>query len=154
MHLVSRSGSASQRFQLLLHLYCQNFLLQFLYSLSHCFRLLVGSVFFLLKLTRRAVTSLVSERVEYFFRPIQCSLRELRLRGVFTWQRGEFQAGASSLRFPLMALYLFTWYHHKMSYRCESHRREFTPVRNFATVSCKRKTTTRSAVRLERVAHE
>ena len=39
---------------------------------------------FFLKLTRRVVTSLVSERVEYFFRPIQCSLRELRLRGVFT----------------------------------------------------------------------
>ena len=69
--------------------------------------------------------------------------------------------GASSLRFPLMALYLFTWYHQKMSCRRESPRGEFTPVlvpgrelnftpvRNLAAVSCKRQTTTR----LERVAH-
>ena len=48
--------------------------------------------------------------------------------GVFTWHRGDFRPGASSLRFPLKALYLFTWYHHKMSFRRESPRREFTPV--------------------------
>ena len=61
---------------------------------------------------------------------------------------------ASSLRFPLMALYLFTWYHHKchagasrpgVSSPRLSHRGEnFTPVRDFATVSCKRETSTRS----------
>ena len=37
----------------------------------------------------------------------------MSLRRVFTWPRGDFSAGASSLRFPLKALYLFTWYHHK-----------------------------------------
>ena len=73
-------------------------------------------------------------------------------KGVLTWHRDDFRAGASSLRFPLMALYLFTWYHHKMSCRCESPRRKFTPVtvpeleihsvQNFATVSCKHQTTT------------
>ena len=68
-----------------------------------------------------------------------------------------------------MALNLFTWYHHKMSCRRKSPRREFTSVvvpwreftavRNLTTVSCKRETTThvsvwdRSASRLERVAH-
>ena len=57
-----------------------------------------------------------------FFRPVT------RNQGVFTWHRGDFRPGASSLRFPLMALYLFTWYHHKMSCRCESPRRELTPV--------------------------
>ena len=45
-----------------------------------------------------------------------------------TWHRGDFRPGVSSHRFPLMALYLFTWYHHKMSCRRESPRREFTPV--------------------------
>ena len=35
---------------------------------------------------------------------------------------------ATSLRFPLIALYLFAWYHHKMLCRRESPRREFTPV--------------------------
>ena len=49
-------------------------------------------------------------------------------KGVFTWDRGEFRPGASSLRFPFMARYLFTWYHHKMSCPRESPRREFTPV--------------------------
>ena len=29
-------------------------------------------------------------------------------KGVFTWHRGDFRAGASSLRFPLIALHLFT----------------------------------------------
>ena len=48
-------------------------------------------------------------------------------KGVFTWNRGDF-AGASSIRFPLIALFLFKWYHHKMSCRRESLRREFTPV--------------------------
>ena len=86
---------------------------------------------------------------------------------VFTWHRSDFRPGASSLRFPLMALYLFTWYHHKMPCRREPPwreftpvlvpRRDFTPVRNLAAVSCKRETTTRfgvkSVCRLERVAH-
>ena len=49
-------------------------------------------------------------------------------KGVFTWYRGDFHPGASSLRFPLMALYSFTWYQSKMSCRRESYRREFTPV--------------------------
>ena len=48
-------------------------------------------------------------------------------KGVFTWHQGDFRPGTSSLLFPLMALYLFTWYH-KMSCRHESPRREFTPV--------------------------
>ena len=48
-------------------------------------------------------------------------------KGVFRWNWGNF-VGASSIRFPLMALYLVKWYHHKMSYRRESPRREFTPV--------------------------
>ena len=71
---------------------------------------------------------------------------------MFTWRPGDFRAGASSLRFPLMNLYLFTWYHHKMSCQRESPRREFTPVvvpgenftsvRKLATVSCKRESTT------------
>ena len=82
--------------------------------------------------------------------------------GVFTWRRG------SSLRFPLMALYSFTWYHHKchaganrpgVSSPRLSHRGEnFTPVGDFATVSCKREKSIRSGGesvcrRLERVAH-
>ena len=29
---------------------------------------------------------------------------------MFTWHRGDFCAGVSSLWFPLMALHLFTWY--------------------------------------------
>ena len=41
---------------------------------------------------------------------------------------GRLSRRKSSLRFPLMALYLFTWYHYKMSCRRESPRREFTPV--------------------------
>ena len=66
---------------------------------------------------------------------------------VFTWHRGDFRPGASSLRFPLMAIYLFTWYHHKMSCRHEWPRREFTPVRNLARVSCKHETTARLDVK-------
>ena len=53
---------------------------------------------------------------------------KLVTKGVFTWHRGDFRAGASSLRFPLVALHLFTWYHNKISWRRESPRREFTPV--------------------------
>ena len=60
--------------------------------------------------------------------PGRTSARSGTNKGVFTRHRGEFRPGASSLRFPLMALYLFTWYHHKMSCRRESPRREFTPV--------------------------
>ena len=88
-------------------------------------------------------------------------IAQIRLRcwkGVFTWHRGDFRSGASSLWFPLMALYLFTWYHHKFHagashpgassprflYRSEN----FTPVRNLPTVSCKPETTTRFGVKL------
>ena len=56
------------------------------------------------------------------FTPILCS------KGVFTWYWGDLPAGASSLQFPIMALNLFTWYHHEMSCRCKSPRREFTEV--------------------------
>ena len=44
------------------------------------------------------------------------------LQEVFTWHRGDVRTRASSLRFPLMALHLFTWYHHKTSCRRESPR--------------------------------
>ena len=90
-------------------------------------------------------------------------------KGVFTWHRGDFRAGVTSLRFPLIALHLFTWYHHKMSCRRESPRREFTPVlspgREFHCryvtsqryhVNAKRPLVSvwnRFASRLERVAH-
>ena len=56
-----------------------------------------------------------------------------------------------------VALYLFTLYHHKMSCRRESPRRKFTPVvpgqnftsvRNLATVTYKRETTTRCEIGL------
>ena len=68
----------------------------------------------------------------------------------------DFRPGASSLQFPLMALYLFTWYHHKMSRQRQSPRRDmylyrgknFTPVRNLATVSSKRETPTCFGVKL------
>ena len=40
----------------------------------------------------------------------------------------NFRAGASSLRFSLQTLYLFTWYHHKMSYWHESPQSAFYPV--------------------------
>ena len=72
---------------------------------------------------------------------------------VFTWHWGDLSTSGRSLRFPLMALYLFTWYHHKMSCLHESLWREFTLVvvlsrsknytlvQNFAMVSCKRKLT-------------
>ena len=42
--------------------------------------------------------------------------------------RRDFHSGTSSLRFPLVALYSFTWYKHKISYQSESYRCEFTPV--------------------------
>ena len=70
-------------------------------------------------------------------------------KGVITWHQGDFRACASSLRFPLMALYLFTRYHHNMSCRRKLPWREFipeTPVR-IATLSCKRETTTRFGVK-------
>ena len=54
-------------------------------------------------------------------------LNNSTFKGVLTWYRGDFHPGASSLRFPLMALYSFTWYQHKMSCRRESYRRGFTP---------------------------
>ena len=47
-------------------------------------------------------------------------------KGVFTWHQGDFRAGVSLLWFPLMALHLFMWYHHKMSCQSESPRGEFT----------------------------
>ena len=78
-------------------------------------------------------------------------------KGVFTWHWGNFRPGVGSLLFPLMAVYLFTWYHRKMlcwreSPWCEFTLflvlgREFTPVRYLATVSCKCKTTTRFGVK-------
>lgn len=66
--------------------------------------------------------------------------------------RGNFCPGASSLRLPLVALYSFTWYHQKMSYRT-THTGSSSPrfrkqsengisVRNVTTVLCKRRTTT------------
>ena len=80
-----------------------------------------------------------------------------KIKRVLTWHRGDLRDGASSLRFPLVALHLFTWYHHKMLCRRESPRREFTPVfyrgeivtpvRNLRTVSCKRETTTSFGVK-------
>ena len=33
--------------------------------------------------------------------------------GLFTWYQGDFCSGASSLRFPLLRLYLFLWCHQK-----------------------------------------
>ena len=47
---------------------------------------------------------------------------------MFTLHRGDFRAGPSSLRFPLMALHSVTWYHHKTSCRRESPQRDFTSV--------------------------
>ena len=78
-------------------------------------------------------------------------------KGVFTWHRGDFRIGASSLWFPLMALYLVTWYHHKC-HAGASHPgvssppflyqgENFIPLRNLATVSCKLETTTRFGVK-------
>ena len=77
---------------------------------------------------------------------------------VFTWHWGEFHPGASSLRFPLMALHLFsTLYHHKFqagashpsvsSLRFLYRGENFSPVRNRATVSCKHETTTHFGVK-------
>ena len=59
---------------------------------------------------------------------LRSSSNYVTCKGVFTWHWGDFCTGASSLQFPLMALYLFTWYHHKMSCRRESPRPEFTTV--------------------------
>ena len=55
-------------------------------------------------------------------------LSSTKIKGVLTRQRGDLRDGATSLLFPLVALHLFTWYHHKLSCRRESPRREFTPV--------------------------
>ena len=79
-------------------------------------------------------------------------------KGVFSWHRGDFRAGARSLRFPLMAQHLFTWYRHKMLSLASSHPgvssprllyrgENFTPVLNLATVSCKSETTRRFGVK-------
>ena len=61
---------------------------------------------------------------------IKVTVREIRPRsqaskGVFTLHQGDFRPGVSSLRFPLVALYLFTWYHHKMSCQREPPLGEF-----------------------------
>ena len=68
---------------------------------------------------------------------------------MFTWHWGNFRPEASSLWFPLMALHLFTWYHHAgtshssvSSPRSLQHGENFTPVQNLPTVSSKRETTT------------
>ena len=57
-----------------------------------------------------------------------CSILKVVYFGGVYMTPGRLSPGASSLRFPLMGLYLFTWYHHKMSRGQESPRREFTPV--------------------------
>ena len=77
------------------------------------------------------------------------------LRGcMFTWRWGNFRPEASSLRFPLMVLHLFTWYHHAgtshFSVRSPwllQYGENFTLVQNLATVSSKRETTTRCGVK-------
>ena len=53
---------------------------------------------------------------------------DLVFKGMFTQHLGDFHPEASSLLFPLMALYLFTWYHHKMLCRRKSPRHELTPA--------------------------
>ena len=63
------------------------------------------------------------------YRPCLGSLIVRDFKGVFTWYRRDFHSGMSSLQFPLVALYSFTWYQHKISYRSGSYRCEFTPVR-------------------------
>ena len=73
-----------------------------------------------------------------------------------TWYRPDFHSGTGSLRFPLLALYSFTWYQLKVSYLSESNRCEFTlvtvPERDFHSrtkphpMSCKRGTTFRSGL--------
>ena len=93
---------------------------------------------------KKTCTALNQSEWRKFFMYIINTVRALT-KGVFTWHRGEF-------RFPLMTLYLFTWSHHKMLCRRESprfsHRGEnFTPVRNLATVSCKRETSTHFGVK-------
>ena len=66
---------------------------------------------------------------------------------------GRLSPRSKSLRFPLVALYLFTCYHdHKMSCRREAPRflyrgENFTSVRNLAAVSCKHETTNRFGVK-------
>ena len=72
---------------------------------------------------------------------------------MFTWHRGDFRAGVSSLRFSLMALHLFTWYHYKMSCQRESLQYE---ISQRCHVNAKRANVSvwnRTAGRLERVAH-
>ena len=59
---------------------------------------------------------------------INSSQKSSLFRWVFTWHRGDFRAGPSSLRFLLEALYLFTWYHHEMSFRRVSHLRELITI--------------------------
>ena len=74
-------------------------------------------------------------------------------KGVLTWHRGDFRAGASSSGIPLMALYLFTWYDHKMSGQRETLRYE---ISQRYRVKAKRPPVSawnRSAGRLERVAY-
>ena len=74
-------------------------------------------------------------------------------KGVLTWHLGDFRAGASSFGIPLMALYLFTRYHHKMSGQRESPQYE---ISQRYRVNAKRPPVSvwnRSAGRLERVAH-
>ena len=58
----------------------------------------------------------------------------LYVRFVHSWPQEalpclrDFHSVTSYLRFPLVALYLFTWYQHKIWYRSESYRCEFTQV--------------------------
>ena len=87
-------------------------------------------------------------RLHWYIGPIDTLL------GVFTWRRGDFRAGASSLRFPVSWLYICL---HDTATKCHaglSHPgvslprllyqgENFTSVRNLPTVSCKRESTTR-----------
>ena len=71
---------------------------------------------------------------------------------MFTWYRRDFHSGTSSLQFPLVALYSFTWQQHKISYGSESYRylcrsEILTPERKLIPMSCKRGTTVRSGMK-------
>lgn len=50
----------------------------------------------------------------------------LNLVEELTYRDGCFQTGMGSSWFPALTLYLFTWYHHKISYQYEPHQFEFT----------------------------
>ena len=72
---------------------------------------------------------------------------------MLTWHRGDFRAGASSFGIPLMALYLFTWYDHKMSGQRETPRYEISQRYRVKATRPPVSAWNRSAGRLERVAY-